>query len=193
MKAEDAVKLFGITNQFIESDLDRVETHLSVDLGRTNLESSVRDEEYFPQFEERVRKQAATMSKHYEIFYCLETTLRQTIQAKLVDDFGAAWWNQAVPESVQRSAQDNMKREQDSGVTMRSTEMLDYTTFGELGEIVRSQWDHFSDTFNSKSAFNKIMANLNTLRAPIAHCSPLADDEVVRLRLTMRDWFRLME
>jgi hypothetical protein len=51
---------------------------------------------------------------------------------------------------------------------------------------------HFSETFNSKSAFNKIMANLNTLRAPIAHCSPLADDEVVRLRLTMRDWFRLM-
>ena len=39
----------------------------------------------------------------------------------------------------------------------------------------------------------KIIASLNALRAPIAHCSPLADDEVIRLQLTVRDWFRLME
>jgi len=37
------------------------------------------------------------------------------------------------------------------------------------------------------------MANLNTLRGPIAHCSPLAPDEVLRLQLTVRDWFRLQE
>lgn len=37
------------------------------------------------------------------------------------------------------------------------------------------------------------MTMLNSLRGPIAHCSPLADDEVVRLRLAVRDWFRLME
>jgi hypothetical protein len=28
---------------------------------------------------------------------------------------------------------------------------------------------------------------------PIAHCAPLAEDEVVRLRLSVRDWFRLMQ
>ena len=37
------------------------------------------------------------------------------------------------------------------------------------------------------------MANLNTLRGPIAHCSMLAEDEIVRLRLSVRDWYRLME
>jgi hypothetical protein len=37
------------------------------------------------------------------------------------------------------------------------------------------------------------MASLNTLRAPIAHCSPLGEDEVVRLQLAVRDWFRLQE
>jgi len=37
------------------------------------------------------------------------------------------------------------------------------------------------------------MANLNTLRGPIAHCTLLAEDEVVRLRLSVRDWFRQME
>jgi len=67
------------------------------------------------------------------------------------------------------------------------------TTFGELGDIVRANWQRFSDTFNIEKAFSKVMTNLNLLRAPIAHCSALAEDEVVRLRLTLADWFRLME
>jgi hypothetical protein len=39
----------------------------------------------------------------------------------------------------------------------------------------------------------KVMSTLNTLRGPIAHCSPLAQDEVVRLKPAVRAWFRLME
>lgn len=37
------------------------------------------------------------------------------------------------------------------------------------------------------------MANLNVLRGPIAHCSPLAEREVLRLQITIEDWFGLME
>ena len=72
-------------------------------------------------------------------------------------------------------------------------ESIDYTTFGELGEIIKSNWDLFGSIFNSKKAVEKVMANLNALRNPIAHCSLLAEDEVLRLRLSVRDWFRLME
>jgi hypothetical protein len=85
------------------------------------------------------------------------------------------------------------QREIDSGVTLRSDQETDFTTFGELGQIVRKNWDSFGGTFSSQKAFTRIMASLNTLRGPIAHCCPLAADEVVRLRLTVRDWFRLME
>ena len=42
-------------------------------------------------------------------------------------------------------------------------------------------------------AVEKVMSTLNTLRGPIAHRSPLAQDEIVRLKLAVRDWFRLME
>jgi molybdopterin-guanine dinucleotide biosynthesis protein A len=88
---------------------------------------------------------------------------------------------------------ENMQREIDSGITLRSQEEIDYTTFGELGEIVKSNWTSFGSMFSSQKAFTKIMTSLNTLRGPIAHCCPLAEDEVVRLQLTVRDWFRLME
>jgi hypothetical protein len=86
-----------------------------------------------------------------------------------------------------------MQRELDSAVTLRSDFEIDYTTFGELGEIVRSNWSSFDAIFSSQKAFTKIMTSLNMLRGPIAHCCPLAEDEVVRLRLTLRDWYRLME
>ena len=78
-------------------------------------------------------------------------------------------------------------------MTMRSESEIDYTTFGELGEIVRNNWVDFGSTFSSEKAFTNIMTSLNILRGPIAHCCPLADDEVVRLRLAVKDWFRLME
>ena len=71
---------------------------------------------------------------------------------------------------------------------------MDYTTFGELSNIIVANWDLFGGTlFNSKKALEKVMASLNALRNPIAHCSPLAEDEQLRLRLAVGDWFRLME
>ena len=70
---------------------------------------------------------------------------------------------------------------------------IDFSTFGELGEIVRSNWESFDAIFTSEKAFSKIMTSLNMLRNPIAHCCPMAEDEIIRLRLTLKDWFRLME
>jgi hypothetical protein len=78
-------------------------------------------------------------------------------------------------------------------MTPRSDERLDFATFGELSQIIKQNWDLFGGMFSSVKAVERVMANLNSLRGPIAHCSPLAEDEVVRLRLTVRDWFRLME
>jgi hypothetical protein len=78
-------------------------------------------------------------------------------------------------------------------MTRRSTDELDYTNFGELTDIITSNWDFFGGSLTSQKAVNRVMASLNSLRSPIAHCSPLAEDEVVRLQLAVRDWFRLME
>lgn len=39
----------------------------------------------------------------------------------------------------------------------------------------------------------QVRAEAEKRRGPIAHCSPLAEDEIVRLRLSVRDWYRLQE
>jgi hypothetical protein len=191
---ESLLKLFWTSNQLAENDLTRIEDEFQVDLGRRLQAPQEADEVYYPQFEDAVRREAAAMARHYEIFYCLERTIRTFINSLLNAAEGPAWWNSArVPQQVKDNVQDRMKREVDAGVTLRSADPIDFTTFGELGEIIRANWDIFGGTFSSQAAVTKVMTTLNTLRGPIAHCSPLADDEVIRLQLSVRDWFRLME
>jgi len=193
MAVENAIKLFGLNNLAIEAAICSLEAEHNVDLGRSGRISLEKDDFYYPQFDEAVRKEAASMGQHYEMFYCLEKSIRGLIVSKLKDAHPGDWWTKTIPPQVQAAASLNMQREVDSGVTVRSEHPIDYTTFGELGEIIKFNWATFQDTFNSRRAVERVLSNLNLLRGPIAHCCPLAPDEITRLELSVRDWFRLME
>lgn len=186
------IKAFAMTNQLIEADLDRIERDFSVDLGRRRISEPEGDTDYFPQFDEALRREAAEMAEHYEVFYALERSIRQVIE-ETFEDHAGTWWDDCVPEKIRAEVNKRIQKEIDSGITLRSNNPIDYTTFGELGEIIKSNWDRFGSIFNSPKAVEKVMANLNLLRNPIAHSTPLAGDEVLRLQLSLRDWFRLME
>lgn len=191
---EDRIKLFFISNQLIENDLDRVERDLVIDLGRDHQKILEKDQDYYPQIDQEIRQEAANMSMHYEIFYSLEKSIRSLISDTLEAVEPAGWWESGrVIPKIKSDAEARMQKEVDSGVTPRSSDPIDFINFGELGEIIKSNWDVFGGIFNSAKAVEKIMANLNTLRGPIAHCSLLAEDEIVRLKLSVRDWYRLME
>lgn len=191
MDTEGRIKLYGMSHSLAERELDKVEQEYHLDLQRS--EKYDKDEEYYPQFDFVLRTEAAQMAKHYEVFYCLEKNIRKLISETLESARGENWWETCVPKQVKENVQKNIQREIDSGVTLRSENEIDFTSFGELGEIVKSNWDSFDAIFSSEKAFTKIMTSLNMIRGPIAHCSPLGEDEVVRLRLTLKDWFRLME
>jgi hypothetical protein len=182
-----------MSHALIESDLDKVEKVQKIDLHREKKDD--RDSDYYPQFGYALRVEAAAMSRHYEVFYCLEKGIRYLIADTLTAAHGKAWWDKSsiVPIAVLDNVKKNVNRERDSGMTVRSDDPIDYTTFGELADIVRENWVDFDSLFTSEKAFSRIMNNLNQLRGPIAHCSPLAADEVVRLQLSVKDWFRLME
>ena len=194
MDRASAVKSFAMTNMLLESDLDKIEEKYEVDLGRARKSTSKIENAYYPQFDAALRAEAKKMSAHYEVFYCLEKSIRELI----VDVFEASgnsdWWDELVPEQVKQNVRKSIKREKESAVTPRSSDPIDYTTFGELNEIIKSNWSLFGGSvFNDAKAVEKVMSSLNSLRNPIAHCSPLAEDEVLRLDLGLRDWFRMME
>lgn len=193
MRNVDAIRLFGLNNLSIEADLRQIEEQFEVDLGHRDRNQDETDRAYYPQFSQRLRSEAASMGRHYSIFYCLENFVRELIVERLEEEHGPQWWDHVVPDGVQKNAQQNKKREAASAVTPRSEHLIDYTTFGELGDIIQQNWGVFGDMFRDLSAVRRVLSNLNTLRASIAHCNALADDEVMRLHLSLRDWFRQME
>jgi hypothetical protein len=192
MRREDALRLFGLNNLLIEAEVRRLENRLDVDLGHCRPPQKNAEETFYPQFLQKLRDEAAAMAQHYATFYCLENSIRELICSRLEEAHGHGWWDVAVPAIVRENVQKNYRKEVTSGVTLRSDKMIDYSNFGELGEIIKSNWDTFGDMLRDISAVQRILGNLNTLRGPIAHCKALAEDEIVRLRLSLADWFRQM-
>jgi hypothetical protein len=140
------------------------------------------------------RLHAERMAEYYKVFYAFENYIRDFVTSVLEDEEGEEdWWENRVPESIRRSAQSARQRELDTGVTPRSDAMLTYTSFGDLGEIIKANLDRFGGLFASTRGLEATMARLNTLRGPIMHCGVLAEDEVVRLKTSVGDWFRLFE
>ena len=144
-------------------------------------------------FARAAREEAGRMAVAYELFFCLETSLRAEVAGTLQQCHGKSWWGSSVPKAIRANVERNIEREIDSAVTLRSEERIDFTTFGELAEIVLANWDVFRKRFGSQKAFRKVMAELNVLRGPIAHCCSLASDEIIRLELRTRDILRLRQ
>lgn len=186
------LRLFALNNLSIEAAIQRIERDHDLDLGHRPPIKEKIDETYYPQFEEKIRREANDMSAHYRVFYCLENSIRSLVIDVLFEKHGEHWWDAKVPDSVKNHVATTRKKEKEFGVSVRSQEAIDYTTFGELSEIIKSNWNDFTEIFQDVKALERVTATLNVLRGPIAHCKPLAEDEVVRLHLSIRDWFRAM-
>lgn len=192
MDTDAKIKLFVLANSIAEYRLDKVERDLGIDLGRSEKEP-IKEQDYYAQFDAAFRLEAKEMAKHYEVFYCLEKSIRSLIVQIMKENYSENWWDLKVKDEIKKNVEFNIKREAETGFTERSELKIDYTTFGELTSIVQDNWDAFTNLFKNPKAFSKIMASLNQLRGPIAHCCPLAEDEIVRLNLAVKDWFRLMD
>lgn len=194
MNLTERIKVFHMSNSLALAELDEIEERFAVDLG--HRESKSTDDAHgslYLQFPATLRNEASAMASHYELFFCLENSIRELVTATLAAAVGATWWDSTVPQAVKDNVDKNLKREREAGVTQRSADLIDYATFGELSQIIQANWGLFADTFNNQRALVKVLSGLNVLRGPIAHCTPLAQDEVLRLDLSLRDWFRLME
>ena len=190
---DDFVRSFGMSGYLITEELKKIEQQMGLELGHTRSPEDASAVQYYPQFEQEVRAEAAEMSQHYELIYCLEQSIRKLITETLYEAVGADWWNSGkIPEVIHKQVEASVQREAESGMTRRSDALLDYTTFGELSVIITSYWDLFTPILKNQRAVTRVLNNLNLLRGPIAHCCPISQDEIERLRLSVKDWFRMI-
>jgi hypothetical protein len=185
------IELFVLKCAVIQSGIGSM---VAVSVGRPE-ENIVDDrlEPFIRQFELENRQNAAKMSRYYEIFYMLENDIRKLIVETLETAHGKDWWDTHVSVAVKDEVNKNRSREANAAITVRSDDEIDYTTFGQLSDIIRENWPDFAGMLSNQQAVSRVLSGLNMLRGAIAHCGVLAEDEVDRLKLAIRDWFRVLE
>lgn len=143
-------------------------------------------------FEDKLKSEAQLMRMTYEVFYCLERSIRELVKLTMTEAYGNDWWSK-VDSRVKENVKNNLEYELDTTHTKRSEQRIDYTTFGDLRKIINSNWDVFERQFKrSLNSVNEVMIDLNRIRVSIAHCTPLAQKEINRLEIRVDDWFGLL-
>lgn len=183
------IKVFGMQNLQVESDLLKIESSgIDIKHAQTIEKKEIVDVELF---EENIRNQAKKMSSFYYLYFCIENSVRNLITGRLQEKYKATWWDEKVPSDVKKNVEDLRKDEQDTPSEIRSDEPIYYTNFGDLIKIIESNWDDFSDTLRSKKSAIDSLRLLNRMRNPIAHSCELEDDEIQRFQLAIKDWQRI--
>ena len=193
----NTLELFVLKCAPIRQELNRTLSKLSVSNSRSPLEV-VTDSlvsGYIGQIDYKIVNNAERMADFYKTFFALENDIRDMVEETLEEQFQSDWWSKKVPQVVRDNVQKNVDREASEGLPPRSSRLIEYTTFGELGEIIKENWDSFSGLFSNstKNRVMRVVTRLNHARGPIAHCNFLPEEEAVRLKLAIRDWYKLME
>lgn len=189
-EVESFVRLFGMHNLMLETSLIKLEES-GIDIGHRNVVTEENDVIDLQKFDIETRNEATAMSEFYKLYYCLENTIRKLVRERLEELHGENWWAAKVPETIKIEVKKKQKEERDSTMTFRSDDPLDYTNFGELIDIINSNWADFADTLRSPKAVQHTLSGFNRIRNVIAHSCKLSEDEILRLKLAVRDWFRI--
>jgi energy-converting hydrogenase A subunit M len=189
MSLHDDIKLFGMHNLLLETELTKLEDKgVQIDHKRTILKTEIVDVELF---ESDILQEARKMADFYQLYYSLENSIRRLISERLSEKYGATWWKDKVPGGVQKNVDEKQKEERDTIMSIRSDDPLDYTNFGELIDIFNANWSDFSDTLRSPKAMQGILSQFNKIRNVVAHSCALNEDEITRFKLLVKDWFRI--
>ncbi len=197
MILDRVAELFTLKSAAITADLARVQDENNLSKLKSEIERATDAliAPHLSQVEFGIRASATRMAEFYQIFYVLENDIRQFVNRVLEETYEEAWWDKQVPEVVRTYAKSNRDKESKEGLPPRSPNPIDYITFGHLGEIIKSNWDIFAGLFPNCEIerLEKVVSRLNMARGPLAHCGYLPEDEVVRLKLAIRDWYALAE
>jgi len=193
-RPDGLIRAFGMTGIQISAGMSQIERKFGIELGHDVRAIKNRKTADYEQFAAAMRSEAARMSEFYEIFYCLENSIRKLVADTMIEAQGADWWNSIRVDGprIREPAALRRKKEIDSGITPRSEQLIDYTTFGELSQLITDNWDLYDPIFQSKTAVSNVSNQLNLLRGPIAHCNPTDELEQERLNLAVRTWFKIM-
>jgi hypothetical protein len=134
---------------------------------------------------------ATSASEAYKLFFVFEEYLRQLIIEVLTKEGGTKTWWDYVPQDVK----DEVSRlehaeEVKSWMALGSRDKSALMTLPQLLKVIEYAWkDGFDEIVRDKGLIQEARLLVH-LRNMICHMSVLSNEEVDRIKQTIRDWFR---
>lgn len=137
-------------------------------------------------------KDAMHAAEAYKLFFVFEWYLRDFIVEVLSDDPIGTWWEK-IPTDIQKEVTELEKTEEaKSWMAIGSRDKSSLMTYPQLLKVIDDCWKtHFAEVVRDKVLIQEARA-ISHLRNTICHMTDISEEEVRRIRQTMKDWFRMV-
>lgn len=139
-----------------------------------------------------VVRRATSAGEAYRLFFVFENFLRDFVLEVLSKDLSRSWWD-FIPADVQSEIEKLEQAEEvKSWMALGSRDKSALMAFPQLIRVIDHAWkDGFSEIVRDKALLQEARLIVH-LRNTICHMSDIPNEEIDRVRQTMRDWFRVV-
>jgi hypothetical protein len=136
--------------------------------------------------------QAGQAAEAYKLFFVFENYIRKFVIEVLSDEPGKNWWDR-LPKDVQDEVTKlEQTEEAKSWMALGSRDKSALLTYPQLLRVMEHNWkESFEELVRDRSLIQSART-VGHLRNTICHMTVISDEEMDRLRQTMRDWFRMV-
>ena len=127
----------------------------------------------------------------YTAIAAFENSVRDFVKTALIDKYQADWWEKGFSNTTRERAEKRIEDEQKTKWhTQRGRDPINYTTFGDLKNAMRTNWDAFEDAITSLEWAGGIFDAIERSRNVIMHSGVLDPEDIARLGINIRDWVK---
>lgn len=141
---------------------------------------------------QKVRR-ANVASEGYKLFFVFEEYLREMVVEVLTKESGAkTWWDFAPTDVKDEVTRLEQNEEVKSWMALGSRDKSALMTLPQLLRVIDFAWkEGFDDLIRDKALIQegRVIAHL---RNTLCHMSVISEEEIDRIKQTMRDWFRIV-
>jgi hypothetical protein len=129
-------------------------------------------------------------SEPYKLFFVFERYLRQLVIGVLSRDGKEEWWDK-LPQDVKDEVTKLEETEEvKNWMALGSRDKSALVTYPQLLKIIDHCWkDRFQDLLRDKALVQEARL-IAHLRNAVCHMTPIPEEDIARIKQTMRDWFR---
>ncbi|HTV67300.1 MAG TPA: Swt1 family HEPN domain-containing protein [Rhizobiaceae bacterium] len=137
-------------------------------------------------------RSASKASEAYKLLFVFEKYLRQLTVEVLAGDGSANWWDLVPPDVQSEVKRLEETEETKSWMALGSRDKSALMTLPQLLKVIEHNWKGaFEDVIRDRGLIQEARLLIH-LRNTICHMSAIPEEELARVRQTMRDWFRVV-